>query len=478
MEGIPETFINIAIARLEDIKTFYENEVEGLVAEQDSFFVPFELLECAELIFKCYNLMMKEGDDDQDEDDELFRALNDLVMALTADCENRVALTKGNGKAKVYIEEEQLRYLVESGFKAKTISEMFDCSKRTIERKMKKYNLSLRNYTIVCDDDLDNIIGEITSMFPSTGEKIISGRLRSHGIVVQRERIRQSLRRVDPMGVEARCRRVLHRRRYHVPSSNALWHIDGYHKLIRWKYVIFGGIDGYSRLIMYLKLSSNNSADSALNAFLTGVDEYGIPSRVRLDKGGENIRIADYMVETKGPNRGSAIVGRSVHNQRIERLWRDLFTGCVSFFYYFFYYLERIGLLNIDNDADMYALHFVFTPLIQRHLDMFRSAWGSHKLRTENNCSPNQLWIQGMQHVVNDEDDELDVEVYGIDFDEPVPLETDAVTLNDMDDLLDERHKDNLLRTLNSVSIGDYSQEGMLIKFSLAKAFINNSFIQ
>ena len=41
------------------------------------------------------------------------------------------------------------------------------------------------------------------------------------------ERVRQSLRRVDPLGVEARCRCVLHRQSYYVPSSNALWHIDG-----------------------------------------------------------------------------------------------------------------------------------------------------------------------------------------------------------------------------------------------------------
>ena len=41
---------------------------------------------------------------------------------------------------------------------------------------------------------------------------------------------------------------------YHVCMPNSLWHIDGHHKLIRWRIIVHGGIDGYSRLPMYLQL--------------------------------------------------------------------------------------------------------------------------------------------------------------------------------------------------------------------------------
>ena len=77
------------------------------------------------------------------------------------------------------------------------------------------------------------------------------GRLWSHGIIIQRERVRESLRRVDPVSVVSRKRNTLNRRKYNVQSSNALWYIDGYHKLIQWHFVIHGGVDGFSRLITF-----------------------------------------------------------------------------------------------------------------------------------------------------------------------------------------------------------------------------------
>ncbi|KAK3702165.1 hypothetical protein QZH41_015071, partial [Actinostola sp. cb2023] len=41
-------------------------------------------------------------------------------------------------------------------------------------------------------------------------------------------------------------------------------HIDGHHKLILWRIVVHGGIDGYSRVIVFLKTSTNNMASTVL----------------------------------------------------------------------------------------------------------------------------------------------------------------------------------------------------------------------
>jgi hypothetical protein len=56
--------------------------------------------------------------------------------------------------------------------------------------------------------------------------------------------------------------------------------------------------------------SDNNRAEIVLQVFLQSV-EFGLPSRVRTDKGGENVDVAAYMLSRlqRGPSRGSMITG-------------------------------------------------------------------------------------------------------------------------------------------------------------------------
>ena len=93
------------------------------------------------------------------------------------------------------------------------------------------------------------------------------------------------------------------------------------HVIFRWRLVVHAGIDGYSRLIVYCRCSTDNYAATVLKLFMDAVETYGLPSRVRCDRGIENFDVGHYMLThpLRGVGRSSIIAGRSVHNQRIER---------------------------------------------------------------------------------------------------------------------------------------------------------------
>lgn len=94
------------------------------------------------------------------------------------------------------------------------------------------------------------------------------------------------------------------------------------------------------------------------------------------------------------------LLGKSTHNQRIERLWRDVFEGCLDLFYQIFNFLERNGFLDVLDDVQMWSLHYVYVPILNRHLEAWKNAWIYHPLRTEGNKSPLQLWIHGLSHTM------------------------------------------------------------------------------
>ena len=162
---------------------------------------------------------------------------------------------------------------------------------------------------------------------------------------------------------------------------------------LRWNFVVHGCIDGFSRLITVLKVSSDNEAITALNYFVEGIKEYGVPSRLRMDKGSEFVHIRSLMDTLNGSNRGSHISGRSVHNQRIERLWRDVFLKVLQKFYKIFYHMEDHGIFEIGNPIHLFALHHTFLKRIDCDLKHWCSTHNGHRIRTERHKTPMQLWI-------------------------------------------------------------------------------------
>ena len=258
------------------------------------------------------------------------------------------------------------------------------------------YEFNNDRFINISDEALSGEIKAIKENFPECGERMVIGILRSKGIFVPRHSIRDIIRDHDPINVLLRWTHATARRKYSVPGPNALWHIDGLHKLIRWGFVVHGGIDGYLRMITFLKCSIDNKASTVLSNFIQATQKYGLPSRVRSDRGSENVEVARYMNEKRGSYRASHLTGSSVHNQRIEHLHRDTTPCCLSNFISIFYYLEEEGHLDPSNEVDLFCVQYVFLPRINRALEEFRIGGNFHSLSTETNLSPYQMWISGV----------------------------------------------------------------------------------
>ena len=134
------------------------------------------------------------------------------------------------------------------------------------------------------------------------------------GIRVSRSKLRASIHRVDHDNTRLRLSHVVKRRQYSVECPNSIWHIDEHHKLIRWRFVVHGAIDGFSRMIPYLGCSTNNCASTVLSLFQDGVSKFGLPDRVRSDHDGENIDVWRYMLESHNGNPECVLTG-SYHPQ-------------------------------------------------------------------------------------------------------------------------------------------------------------------
>ena len=232
-----------------------------------------------------------------------------------------------------------------------------------------------------------------------------------------------------------------------------------------------GGVDGYSRYMVFCKASNNNRSLTVKPSFMKAAEQNGIPSRVRMDRGGENQGVKDVMEGHRGPGRGSAIMGRSVHNIRIERAWVDVVKDALGPFHDTFtsFCLKEdeggLGLIDLDRDDHLWALHYVFMPRVNFFLEEFARQRNLMPLESEGEKTPTQLFAMGMlrrqgssataaqsfwnQELLAQDWQDTDEDAGLADFRCPLSeeqLDRLRNEVNPLEDIYNDKHAENMLR--------------------------------
>ena len=307
------------------------------------------------------------------------------------------------GRPRVRADIDDIMCLRELHYTWTKVAALLNISRATLYRRLNEAGISPHDYTPLSERQLDAVIRSIKQYHPNDGEVLMRGHLLSQGIRVSRQALRAAIHRVDHANVIARRRSVVRRRVYSVPHPNYLWHMDGHHKLIRWRLVIHAAIDGFSHTITYIECADNNRADTVLAFFHSGVTRFGLPDYVRSDHGGENTGVWRYMIVTHG-DYSCVLTGSSVHNERVERLWRDVHRCIGSCYADTFRALEGESVLDPLNEVDLYCLHLIFLPRINKSLHDFQESWNNHSLSSEGNMTPYQLLFEGLNFMVLNDD--------------------------------------------------------------------------
>ena len=139
-----------------------------------------------------------------------------------------VRSTGHKGRPQYVISIEQLEFLRGLYFSWTKIANIVGISTKTLERR--RQALGIMNelgWSEISDDNLKQVMVEVQRLTPGIGQTRMQGALRSRGLRVQRQRVRNCLKDLDPVGTALRWRQLIQRRKYHVRFPNSLWHIDG-----------------------------------------------------------------------------------------------------------------------------------------------------------------------------------------------------------------------------------------------------------
>lgn len=269
----------------------------------------------------------------------------------------------------------------------------FVISLRQLKRILKRNNLCRRQEAYTQLSEVREIItAELENSGECIGYRSMWRRLTlDHHVRVKRDDVLRIMRQIDPQGVELRKARRLRRRKYYALGPNYIWHVDGYDKLAPFGFCIHAAIDGYSRRILWLEVSSSNKNSKLIaRYYLETLNEIGCtPRLLRCDMGTENAMLSllqpyfRYFARDSMAKMRSFMYGKSTSNQRIEAFWGLLRRQGINWWINLFKDLRDINEYDDSNPLHVECLKYCFMDVIQAELDRMAYHWNLHSIRSQ-----------------------------------------------------------------------------------------------
>ena len=128
------------------------------------------------------------------------------------------------------------------------LARKLNMDRKTLRRILTDHDIDFK-YSEITDEELDDIVRDFFAQCPDSGYQYCHGHIRSEGLRVRRVHVKASMARVRPLAALVQQGNAIVRRSYIIIRPNAVWHGDGYHKLIKYGIVIHGFVDGYCRTV-------------------------------------------------------------------------------------------------------------------------------------------------------------------------------------------------------------------------------------
>lgn len=150
------------------------------------------------------------------------------------------------GRPRKVISEPILREMFRPGrnIKISQAARALRVHRHTVEKYLRSYQIRKQEHSQISDEELDSLVRKFKRHRPMTGLSYLRGHLLQLGWHIQRDRLLASISRVDGIRKVLRKNSAIKRRQYVSSRPNAVWHIDGYHKLGPYGFVIHASVDG------------------------------------------------------------------------------------------------------------------------------------------------------------------------------------------------------------------------------------------